>query len=123
MKISFDFDGTLTEDVIKETAKVFIESKHDVWIVTARSDGNFNQDLYKVCDYIGLPYDKVIYTNGSYKMYEYIKGNFELHYDDMWDEVKEINEAGGTAILINPEFDEIYMEMQFEENERLKSKK
>jgi len=120
MKISFDFDGTLTEYAIKETARTFIQSGHDVWVVTARADCNYNADLWGVCKYIGLPKDKVIFTNGDLKFYEYEKGNFELHYDDEWDEVLNINRVGGTAILVNPDFQDIYMNMQFEENERNK---
>ena len=120
MKISFDFDGTLTVDAIKNTAKISIIAGHDVWIVTARTDCNYNTDLYKICDYIGLEYNKVIFTNGDLKVYEYEKGNFDLHYDDEWDEVLNINRIGGTACLVNPDFQEIYMNMQFEENEKKK---
>jgi len=116
MKISFDFDGTLSEESIKNTAKIFIIAGHDVWIVTARTDCN-NSDLYKLCDDIGLEHNKVIFTNGDLKYYEYEKGNFDLHYDDDWEEVSNINRVGGTAILVNPDFVDIYMKMQFEENE------
>jgi len=117
MKISFDFDGTLTEDSIKNTAKIFIIAGHDVWIVTARTDCNYNTDLYKVCDYIGLEHDKVIFTNGDLKFTEYEKGGFDLHYDDEWDEVSNINRIGGTACLVNPDFEDIYMNMQYEKNQ------
>ena len=120
MKISFDFDGTLTVDSIKETAKIFIKSGHDVWIVTARCKENYNLDLYKVCEYIGLSQDKVIYTNGDLKYHEYEKGNFDLHYDDEYDEVLWINNIGGTACLVNPDFEDIYMNMQFEKNQEQK---
>jgi hypothetical protein len=121
MKVSFDFDGTLTEEVIRNTARIFIIAGHDVWIITARDAGkNHNTDLYKMCEKIGLEEEKVIFTNGLYKVDEYIKGNFDLHYDDEWAEVLEINKAGGTAILINPDFEEIYMEMQYNENQEQK---
>ena len=116
MKVSFDFDGTLTMSSIKETAKIMIESGHDVWIVTARTDTNYNSDLDKVCEYIGLSREKVIFTNGDLKFYEYQKGNFELHYDDEWDEVLNINRIGGTACLVNPDFEDIYMNIQFDKN-------
>jgi len=120
MKVSFDFDGTLTMSSIKETAKIMIESGHDVWIVTARADCNVNLDLEKVCEYINLPLEKVIYTNGDLKFYEYERGNFELHYDDDWEEVLHINNIGGTACLVNPDFEDIYMNMQFEKNQETK---
>lgn len=120
MKVSFDFDGTLTEPSIREVAKSMIESGNDVWIVTARCDMNYNTDLIKVCDYIGLPLDKVIYTNGDLKYTEYKKGGFELHYDDEYDEVLHINNIGGTACLVNPDFEDIYMNMQFDKNQEKK---
>ena len=120
MKISFDFDGTLTVEAIKNSAKICIIGGHDVWIVTARTDCNYNTDLYKICDYIGLEHNKVIFTNGDLKITEYEKGNFDLHYDDEWDEVAAINNIGGTAVLVNPDFQDIYMNMQFEENEQKK---
>jgi len=116
MKISFDFDGTLTEVSIQETARTFIGGGHDVWIITARTDCNYNLDLDRVCEFIGLSRDKVIFTNGDLKFTEYEKGNFELHYDDEWDEVLNINRIGGTACLVNPDFEDIYMNMQFEKN-------
>jgi hydroxymethylpyrimidine pyrophosphatase-like HAD family hydrolase len=116
MKISFDYDGTLTEESIKNTAKIFIISGHDVWIITARSYGDFNSDLYKMCDDIHLEHDKIIITNGLLKSEEFFKGNFDLHYDDEWEEVAEINRKGGTAILVNPDFEDIYMKMQYKNN-------
>jgi len=119
MKISFDFDGTLSEESIKNTAKVFIIAGHDVWIITARNEGkNHNIDLYKLCDDIHLEHDKVIFTNGLLKYEKYLKGNFDLHYDDEWEEVLNINRVGGTAILVNPDFEDIYMKMQYAESEK-----
>lgn len=118
MKISFDFDCTITEPHIKELAKVLISANQDVWIVTARNQGKeFNRDLYKICDEIGLPHNKVIYTEGNLKVNYYFEHNFDLHYDDEWDEVLHINNKGGSAILVEPDFEEIYMNMQFEKNQ------
>ena len=117
MKISFDFDGTLSKYTIKEIAKTFIEAGHDVWVITARDDSrNHNVDLYGVCKYVGIPEDKIIFTNGDYKVDEYINGDFELHYDNDWEEVSKINNVGGTAILVDPDFEDIYMKMQYNEN-------
>ena len=117
MKISFDFDGTLSEEAIKNTARIYIIAGHDVWVITARDEGkNHNVDLYGICKYIGVEEEKIIFTNGVDKVDEYIKGNFDLHYDDEWEEVMKINNQGGTAILVNPDFGDIYMKMQYKEN-------
>ena len=36
MKISFDFDSTLSEAKIQKLAKKFINDGHEVWITTSR---------------------------------------------------------------------------------------
>lgn len=127
MKISFDFDGCLSEDYIQCLAKSLIESGNDVWIITARAiffggmDKErylraFNRDIVQVCNEIGLDLSKVIVTGGSLKCDYYLSCKFELHFDDDWEEVMEINNRGGHAVLVNPDYQRIYMEMQNKKN-------
>lgn len=113
MKISFDFDDTLTEDPIKRLAEALIGSGCDVWVVTSRMSNEPNIDLYLRCDEIGLPHDKVLYTNGSFKKKTYLENGFDLHYDDDWEEVHFINKSGGAAILVKPDFEQIYSDIQY----------
>ena len=47
---------------------------------------------------------------------EYKKGNFELHFDDDWEDVMLINNIGGNAILVKPDYEEIFSEMQYRQN-------
>jgi hypothetical protein len=118
MKVSFDFDGTLSEDFVQVIAKSMMDSGHDVWVITSRNEGhNWNIDLFETCLSIKLPLQKVIFTNGQLKQGEYARGGFELHFDNDWEEVSVINENGGHAILINPDFIEIYSEMNYRRNE------
>jgi hypothetical protein len=118
MKISFDFDDTLSLDKIQELAKSLIESGNDVWVITSRfgKSLSMHRDLYYVCDSIGLPRHKVLFTDGGLKCNEYARGSFDMHYDDDWEEVSTINTDGGLAILVKPDFSEIYTEMQYRDN-------
>lgn len=38
MKISFDFDATLSRQVVQDIAKSLIQKGHDVYITTSRFD-------------------------------------------------------------------------------------
>jgi hypothetical protein len=116
MKISFDFDSCLSESYIQVIAMSLINMNHDVWIITSRADYINNKDLYKTCINIGISKNQVIFTNGEHKTDYYKKGNFNLHFDDDWEEVMLINNIGGNAILVKPDFEEIFSEMQYREN-------
>lgn len=129
MKISFDFDNTLSETYIQVLAKSLIDSGNDVWVITARAIffggmdketylKTFNRDIVQVCNEIGIDLSKVIITGGSLKYDYYIEGNFDLHFDDDWEEVLEINNRGGHAVLVNPDFQEIYTNMQYKTNNK-----
>ena len=128
MKVSFDFDGCLSEDYIQSLAKSLIDSGNDVWVITARAiffggmDKEtylkaFNRDIVQVCKEIGIDLSKVIITGGSLKFDYYLSCKFDLHFDDDWEEVLEINNRGGHAILVNPDYQKIYMEMQSKNND------
>ncbi len=128
MKVSFDFDNTLSEPCIQSIAKSLVDSGHDVWVITARAIffseiepikylTIFNKDIVKVCEEIGIDLSKVIITGGSLKHDYYINGKFDLHFDDDWEEVLEINNRGGNAVLVNPDYETIYREMQYKDNE------
>jgi len=124
LKVSFDFDGTLHIPVIKKLAEVLLDSGADVWIVTARFNdwafdenqkriGNLGQntDLRALAAEIGIDNDNIIYTNGALKSTEYFKGNFDLHYDDDYLEVEEINRFGGNAVLVDMRIPDLKSEL------------
>jgi hypothetical protein len=130
MKISFDFDGCLSEDYIQSLAKSLIQSGNDVWVITARAiffNGmdkerylrSMNRDIVQVCEEIGLDLSKIILTGGCLKTDYYFSCKFDLHFDDDWEEVLEINNHGGHSILVNPDYQRIYMEMQSKNNENI----
>lgn len=86
LKISFDFDQTLSQPRIQKVAKKMIDAGHEVWITTARPNDIafpvpiWNRDLIKVANELGIPYKRVQYTAGNPK-YEFLQ-SFDLHFDN-----------------------------------------
>lgn len=88
MKVSFDFDGTLTRHDVQQYAMDLINLGFEVYICTSRfSPDNapskeFNDDLFKISDEIGIKRDNIIFTNYADKS-EFLKDNgFIFHLDD-----------------------------------------
>lgn len=102
MKISFDFDSTLDRESVQKLAKQIIAMGHEVYIVTSRWDdknatihyhqSDVNADLYKVAEELGIPKERIIFTNMIWKA-EYFMNNpdFLFHLDDNLTEIKEIH--------------------------------
>ena len=99
MRVSFDFDSTLTKPHIQEIAKAMIKAGHYVRITTSRPSKSYpiigepeccfnNHDLYEVMREIGI--DDVMFTEGEYKA-RYLD-SFDLHFDDDLSEIAEIKE-------------------------------
>lgn len=116
MKISFDFDDTLSEKYIQVIASALVGANHDVWIISARC--NLDKDIIEVCENLKIDINKVILTNGNFKWKYYFNNNIDLHFDDNWEEVNLINNKGGKSILINPDFEDIFSLMQYKNGQR-----
>jgi len=84
MKISFDFDDTLSLPEVQEVAKRFVDKGYDVWVTTARSPKSSimydNREVEETCQRVGIPLDKIRYTNQKPK-YLFLKG-YDLHVDN-----------------------------------------
>ena len=102
MKVSFDFDGTLSRIYVQEFAKTLIDDGLDVWICTSRlspekaPNNGWNDDLFKVANELGIPKSKVIFTNHEDKA-EHLTDDFIWHLDDDWIELNEINRKRKTV--------------------------
>lgn len=115
MKISFDFDSTLTEVINQKLANKFISEGHEVWITTSRLSSDHgrskgwpwiitqNETLFKLAEEIGIPEDKIKFTEGDYKWKSLY--TFDIHFDDDTLEIELINEnladCCGVLILKN----------------------
>ena len=117
MKVSFDFDETLDLTYIQNLAKILIAGGADVWVLTSRLGGELKtedgiiygkcehgKDVVAVCEEVGIPLDKVLYTNGAYKAQMYREHGFDLHFDNMEDEVERIMLDGGNALLVTDQW-------------------
>ena len=121
LKIAFDFDGTLTEPDVFFLAQRLIGCGHDVWIMTARIalDEEFiekskyynrvpnrnvferNSDLFEIAKELGIPRDKIIFTNLNDKSAAYFEHGFDLLFDDdsEW-HCNAVCEKGGIAAKV-----------------------
>lgn len=106
MKISFDFDGTLSRKDVQDFARQLISDGHDVWIVTSRcatepalAKGWYwierqNQELYDVAESVGIPKDKIVFTEYVDKIEFLIDKGFLFHLDDDEHELMCIFQSG-----------------------------
>jgi len=101
MKISFDFDGTLSRKDVQKYAKILILIGHDVYITTSRCDSENkvyysikydNSDLFSVAETLGIKKENIFFTAGCFKNKYLIDNKFEIHFDDDNEELKKLDE-------------------------------
>ena len=87
MKISFDFDSTLSKPSVQEYAKKLIDAGHEVCIITTRyEDVNrywftaSHYDLETVAEKLGIT--DITFTNMVDKYHEIKSKGIQLHFDD-----------------------------------------
>ena len=113
MKISFDFDSTLSRKDVQSFVINLITKGHEVWIVTSRFatepalergwwwTEKQNQKLYDVAEKVGIPKDRIVFTNHVDKI-EYLKDKgFAVHVDDDPDELMAIFQSGDPCKVVN----------------------
>jgi hypothetical protein len=113
MKVSFDFDSTLSRKDVQSFAKDLVDSGHEVWIVTSRFDDktilergfihakNQNKILFEVADRCGIKRENIKFTNMEPKS-DFLKGKgFSFHLDDDEYELMDILESGDSCKPIN----------------------
>jgi hydroxymethylpyrimidine pyrophosphatase-like HAD family hydrolase len=108
VRVSFDYDDTLTEPEILEYAKELIKRGFNVWIVTARPP-SANKDVYGTAKDLGIRNDHVVFTGLDYKndFIDEIKPIF--HIDDDHIEIMLINSGHKTVGIrhtYNPDWKE-----------------
>lgn len=108
MKISFDFDHSLTQPKIQNLASKFIAANHEVWITTSRSPNKEgvklpydNREVFAMAEKLGIKKENIRFTSYDEK-YKYLK-DFDLHFDDDEVEIELINEhpCKCIGVLIN----------------------
>lgn len=84
MKVSFDFDKTLSRGDVQTYAKELINSGIEVWLITGRDPKDFdNDELFSIAERLGIPKEHIKFTNNVKKaiFFENNPG-FIWHLDD-----------------------------------------
>jgi hypothetical protein len=95
-KVSFDFDGTLSQEKVKEIAKEKIANGDDVYIITKRSEDDYVKNIAKE---IGIKASNVIFTNHEPKWSFVKKLGIDTHYDNVEAEVNEIKDKTNANVI------------------------
>ena len=99
MRITIDFDDTLTKPHIQELAKKLVKN-HEVYILTSRLDSLYrkayknlhsNDDIYDVAEKVGIKPQNVVFTNQASKLEHIHRGRVGIHIDDNEAELKNIS--------------------------------
>ncbi len=87
MVVAFDYDGVIDNEKIQRLAKKFRSAGDEIWVVTMRSDNDFNKGVLKpVLKKLGLTEYNVIFCNDKPK-WEYLQGiNADIYIDNITDE-------------------------------------
>jgi len=88
MKVSFDYDSTLSEDYVEDYAKTLVDDGHEVWLVTSRlgngkePNPHWNDDLYECASRVGISKEHIYFCSMANKS-EFLKDKgFLWHLDD-----------------------------------------
>lgn len=108
MKISFDFDFTLSENEIQFLCKTLKrDPNNEIFCITSRSSevmfiNNPNKALFNICDSLDIKKENIIFTDGLEKHIFLTKHNIDIHFDDdiIEKEQAEINKCKTIIILI-----------------------
>lgn len=105
MKVSFDFDSTLSRKDVQRFAKELVQEGHEVWIVTSRRSNEdaalldpwvkdrvirSNKKLFRVADNVGIKRNHIIFCNFVNKIDLIKDKEFVFHLDDDADELIQI---------------------------------
>jgi len=87
MKISFDYDSTLSLETIESMVASFNSELIDIYIITSRMQfGHSNTDLYQTTERLGIIKDKIYFTESCYKWRKIKELGISIHFDDVVEE-------------------------------------
>jgi len=101
IKISIDFDGTLSNKEVQDFVSTLTKKENvEVWIVTRRFEKieDYTEEiikrwgiinlleeynyLFEVAEKVGIPKERIIFTNIKLKYFTMVKEKFHAHLDD-----------------------------------------
>tara|TARA_R110000803_G_scaffold138258_1_gene205090 strand:+ start:135 stop:548 length:414 start_codon:yes stop_codon:yes gene_type:complete len=121
IKVSFDFDATLSINSVQDYARELIKQKVEVWVTTSRSKSsisgytmrgmrleNMNDDLFKVTDNLGIQRDRITFTEYCDKSEFLNNQGFIWHLDDddyELEMIKKDTDLEGVMVFGNPHWE------------------
>ena len=107
MKISFDFDNTLSRSDCQLLAANLKSFGHNICITTTRRTTGHglmfdNTDLFEVADRIGI--ENITFTEGENKKDYLISQGVNLHVDDDRFELELLKDTSIIPVLVNSSF-------------------
>lgn len=100
MKVSIDYDGTISRTAVQEYAAELVARGVEVWICTLRMKKDC-EDVFRVADEVGILRDRIIFTEGHNKIDFLRDGNFVWHLDDDWIELNLINSGSANIVGVS----------------------
>lgn len=98
---AFDFDGTLSDTQIQSLAKKLKKQGNEIWVVTARSDNEYNRTILKaVLDKLFIPFANVIFCGNKPKAEMLQMINADVYIDNISDEFETIKNHTNTIPLL-----------------------
>lgn len=85
IKISFDFDGTLSKGEVQKFCKKLMRKGYEIWITTSRSHryDDRDNDLFQVADKLRIQRDRITFTGNYRSKAEWLLSkDFICHIDD-----------------------------------------
>lgn len=97
LKVSFDFDDTLSRAEVQQFAGYLSGAGHEIWVVTMRfrtredmvryhqddtRSWEGNDDLFRVARDLGIPESRIVFTNWEWKSVFLQGKGFVWHLDD-----------------------------------------
>lgn len=113
MRVSFDFDNTLSRSDVQEFSKDLVSKGIEVWIVTSRFDDESameknwhwikgqNQTLFDIADDCGIRKENIKFTCMESKSIFLKDKGFIFHLDDDSIELMDILEIGDKCFPAN----------------------
>ena len=92
MRVSFDIDGVLDTLAGQDIAIRSIKKGDDVFIITARNEGQASAFVYSIAVKLGIPRLRIYFTNGADKWRTVERLDIDLHYDNSREQVDKIEQ-------------------------------
>lgn len=101
MRVSFDYDETLTTSKGQQMALNEIKKGNEVLILTARQERD-SAPVYAMAEKLGIKKENVHFTNGQDKWKFVLRYNINKHVDNSQEQIDKIKKfTSAEGVLLN----------------------